>query len=92
VYDKIFKPTVAQGYVTRIEGALKSLKIYKTQGYEVEVKRLEFALADVISKMAEGELESLRAQQNKTLSPAEVEAERIRLNKAMAENRDKPSI
>jgi hypothetical protein len=42
--------------------------------------------------MGEGELEALRAHQNKTMTPEEVNAERRRLEKAMAENRDKPSI
>lgn len=92
MYDKIFKASTAQGYVTHIEGRIHSLNANKTQGYESEVKRLEFALADVISKMGEGELEALRAHQNKTMTPEEVNAERRRLEKAMAENRDKPSI
>ena len=92
MYDKIFKPTVSQSYVCTIEGRINSLNIYKPKGYASEVIRLEHALTDVVSKMAEGELESLRAYQNKTMTPEEKAAEAKAMIKAMSENRDKPSI
>lgn len=92
MYDKIFKPTVSQSYVCTIEGRINSLNSYKPQGYAGEVTRLEHALTDVVSKMAEGELESLRAYQNKIMTPEEKAAEAKAMIKAMSENRDKPSI
>jgi DNA mismatch repair protein MutH len=92
MYDKVFKPTVNQGYVRIIEGRISSLNIYKPKGYASEVIRLEHALTDVIGKMAEGELESLRAYQNKIMTPEEKAAEAKAMIKAMSENRDKPSI
>ena len=84
--------TTKQNYVCTIEGRISSLNIYKTQGYEGEVERMKFALADVISNMSEGELDALRAIQNKVLTPAEKAAEATRMRKQMEENRDKPSI
>lgn len=84
--------TTKQNYVCTIEGRIASLSIYKTQGYEAEVNRMKFALADVIANMAEGELDALRAIQNKVLTPAEKAAEATRMRKQMEENRDKPSI
>lgn len=92
MYDKIFKPTVNQGYVRIIEGRISSLNINKPTGYADEVTRMEHALTDVVSKMAEGELEALRAYQNKVMTPAEKAAEAKALVEAMSANRDKPSI
>jgi microcompartment protein CcmL/EutN len=84
--------TTKQNYVRTIEGRIASLNIYKEAGYEAEVQRMEFALADVIANMPEGELDALRAIQNKVLTPAEKAAEATRVAKQMEENRDKPSI
>jgi microcompartment protein CcmL/EutN len=84
--------TTKQNYVRTIEGRIASLNIYKEAGYEAEVQRMEFALADVIANMPEGELDALRAIQNKVLTPAEKAAESTRIAKQMEENRDKPSI
>lgn len=84
--------TTKQNYVRTIEGRIASLNIYKESGYEAEVQRMEFALADVIANMPEGELDALRAIQNKVLTPAEKAVEATRVAKQMEENRDKPSI
>ena len=84
--------TTKQNYIRTIEGRIASLNIYKEAGYEAEVQRMEFALADVIANMPEGELDALRAIQNKVLTPAEKAAESTRISKQMEENRDKPSI
>jgi hypothetical protein len=84
--------TTKQNYIRTIEGRIASLNIYKEAGYEAEVQRMEFALADVIANMPEGELDALRAIQNKVLTPAEKAAESTRIAKQMEENRDKPSI
>jgi len=56
------------------------------------VQRLEFALADVIANMPEGELDALRAQQNRVLTAAEKAAIAKRDREVMESNRDKPSI
>jgi hypothetical protein len=53
---------------------------------------MEFALADVIANMPEGELDALRAIQNKVLTPAERAAIEKRDREVMESNRDKPSI
>ena len=84
--------TTKQNYIRTIEGRIASLNIYKEAGYEAEVQRMEFALADVIANMPEGELDALRAIQNKVLTPAEKAAESTRIAKQMEENRDNPSI
>lgn len=84
--------TTMQNYVRTIEGRIASLNIYKAKGYEAEVERMKFALADVIKSMPKEELDALRAVQNKVLTPAERAAEATRIAKAMEENRDKPSI
>ena len=84
--------TTKQNYVRTIEGRIASLNIYKSQGYEAEVDRMQFALADVIASMPEGELDALRAIQNKVLTPAEKAAIEKRDREVMESNRDKPSI
>lgn len=84
--------TTKQNYVRTIEGRIASLNIYKEPGYQVEVDRMKFALADVIANMPKEELAALRAIQNKVMTPAEKAAEAVRVEKAMSENRDKPSI
>jgi len=90
--ENIFIPTVNQGHVRFIEGKLNSLKINKPEGYIGEIKYMEHALNDVINRMELGELANLRSYQNTAMTPKEIEEERIRVSKAMAENRDKPSI
>jgi hypothetical protein len=90
--ENIFIPTVNQGYVRTIEGRIGSLKINKPEGYIGEIKYMEHALKDVINRMEPGELANLRSYQNIVMTPKEIEEERVRVNKAMAENRDKPSI
>jgi hypothetical protein len=87
-----FVATVNQNYVRIIEGKMGSLNIYKEPGYEVEVARMQMALDDVISRMAPGELDALRAQQNRVLTPAEKAAIAKRDREVMESNRDKPSI
>lgn len=88
--------TTKQNYVCTIEGRISSLTIHKEQGYaasyDAEIARMRFALADVIANMSEGELDALRAIQNRVLTPAEKAAEATRMRKQMEENRDKPSI
>ena len=84
--------TTKQNYVRTIEGRIASLNIYKEAGYAAEVQRMEFALADVIANMPEGELDALRAQQNRVLTAAEKAAIAKRDREVMESNRDKPSI
>ncbi len=90
--EKIFTPTKDQGYIILIEGRIGSLNANKPTGYTGEVKRMTFALADVLSRMSEEDVTALRAHQNKVLTPREIEEARIQMNKRMEENRDKPSI
>ena len=91
--DKVaFKPNTNQGYVLTIEGRINSLNVNKPHGYADEVKRMNSALEDVLSRLSKDDLVALRISQNKGLTPEEEVLAKTQMRKEMDENRDRPSI
>jgi len=87
-----FQPNVNQGYILTIEGRIGSLNANKPDGYIDEIKRLQNAHADVLTRLSPEELHALRLSQNKTMTPEEEAVAKARMRKDMDENRDRPSI
>lgn len=82
--------TPNQDALRQIDGRLKSLRISNPESGEIA--RMEAARADVLTRMDEAEIQGYTERNNVVKTPQQLAKEAQDLEKAMAENRDRPSI
>ena len=82
-----------QNYLNTIYGKIDSLKVNKPIHWEQEVKRMEMAAADVLTRMTPEEIQYLKDLNTSNLSATEKEIIRKREEEDMnLNNKDKNSI
>lgn len=82
--------TPNQDALRQIDGRIKSLRISHPESGEIA--RMEAARTDVLSRMDEAEVQGYVDRNNIVKSPEQLAKEARELEKAMDENRDRPSI
>ena len=82
-----------QNYLDTIYGKIDSLKVNKPIHWEQEVKRMEMAAEDVLTRMLPEEIQEFHTRNSDNLSASEKEAIRKREESDMnLNNKDKNSI
>ena len=85
--------TPNENYLDTIYGKIDSLKVNKPIYWEQEVKRMEMAAADVLTRMTPAEIQNFHNRNSDNLSASEKEAIRKREESDMnLNNKDKNSI
>jgi alkanesulfonate monooxygenase SsuD/methylene tetrahydromethanopterin reductase-like flavin-dependent oxidoreductase (luciferase family) len=82
--------TPNQDVLRQIDGRINSLRISHPESGEIA--RMEAARADVVSRMDEAEIQGYIDRNNVVKTPQQLAKEAQDLERAMAENRDRPSI
>lgn len=93
-----FEYTIEQSNLRGINKRINGLRVQINSnhpdiaGAKSELARMQFAYADVRSKMSDEEFNLMYAHENRVLTVAEQAAEAKALSIKMSENRDKVSI